>query len=132
MNKRHPSKRGRVFVPKFHHQFIPFILIIGCFPKAVASLASHHTFTKAGRIENNKQAYMKCLFSMWAGLDLQFSTKERQMFFASTFMTIGDGNTAKFWTDRWIDGQAITEIAPAVTELVSKRTRRAVTVSQGL
>jgi hypothetical protein len=68
----------------------------------------------------------------WAGLDLQFSTKERQMFFASTFMTIGDGNTAKFWTDRWIDGQAITEIAPAVAELVSKRTRRAVTVSQGL
>jgi hypothetical protein len=68
----------------------------------------------------------------WIGLDLEFSTKEQDMFFASTRMAIGDGNTTRFWTDRWIDGKAIMEIASAVFNLVSKRLRKSVTVAQGL
>jgi hypothetical protein len=68
----------------------------------------------------------------WTGLDMQFTAKEQAMFFASTRMSVGDGNTARFWTDRWIDGQAIKEIAPAVADMISKHIRKSVTVSQGL
>jgi hypothetical protein len=49
------------------------------------------------------------------------------MFFASTRMVVGDGNTSRFWTDRWIDGKAIMEIAPAVFNLVSKRLSKSMT-----
>jgi hypothetical protein len=68
----------------------------------------------------------------WIGLDLQFSTKEQDMFFASSRMAVRDGDTSRFWTDRWIDGKAIMEIVPAVFNLVSKRLRKSVTVAQGL
>jgi hypothetical protein len=68
----------------------------------------------------------------WIRLDLQFTAKEQDMFFASTRMSVGDGNTARFWTDQWLDGQAIKEIAPAVADMISKRIRKSMTVSQGL
>ena len=42
----------------------------------------------------------------WNGLDLQFSAEERALFFASTTMTLGNGTTAYFWEDRWINGQS--------------------------
>ena len=47
-------------------------------------------------------------------------------------MTVGDGNSAHFWTDRLIEGQAISEIAPQVFSLVSKRLRKSMAVAQGL
>jgi hypothetical protein len=50
----------------------------------------------------------------WHGLDLQFSWAERNLFFASSYMLIGDGLTAKFWEDRWVDGKSIKEIAPSL------------------
>lgn len=48
----------------------------------------------------------------WSGLDLQFSTDERALFFASTYWTIGNGHCAKFWEDRWLNGRSIREITP--------------------
>jgi hypothetical protein len=36
----------------------------------------------------------------WIGLDLQFSTRDREMFFASTLVTVRERNTARFWTNR--------------------------------
>jgi hypothetical protein len=68
----------------------------------------------------------------WTGLDMQFTAKEQAMFFASTRMSVGDGNTAQFWIDRWIDSQAIKEIAPEVADMISKHIRKSMTVSQGL
>ena len=68
----------------------------------------------------------------WHGLDLQFSAEERALFFASTHMVIGDGETAKFWTDRWINGRAISEIAPLLYQCVPKRRRKSRTVVEGL
>jgi hypothetical protein len=68
----------------------------------------------------------------WSRLDLQFSTEERAMFFASTSMTIGNGERALFWEDRWIDGRAISEIAPRLYECIPKRRRKVRTVADGL
>lgn len=36
------------------------------------------------------------------------------------------------WTDNWIDGQSIAQLAPTLHETVSKRTRKGRTVSQAL
>jgi hypothetical protein len=68
----------------------------------------------------------------WRDLDLQFSAEERAIFFASTNMVIGNGQQALFWEDRWIDGRAAREIAPALFDCIPKRRRKIRTVAQGL
>ena len=68
----------------------------------------------------------------WAGLDLQFSSTERALFFASTYMELGDGLTARFWEDRWIQGRSVRELAPLVYACIPKRRRASRTVAQGL
>ena len=57
----------------------------------------------------------------WSGLELQFSSVERALFFASTHMVVGNGLTAKFWEDRWLQGRSISEIAPQLYACVPKR-----------
>uniref|UniRef100_A0A453BHF5 Uncharacterized protein n=1 Tax=Aegilops tauschii subsp. strangulata TaxID=200361 RepID=A0A453BHF5_AEGTS len=68
----------------------------------------------------------------WSGLDLQFSAEEKALFFASTATTLRNGSTAHFWEDRWINGQSICEIAPALYNCIPKRRRRIRTVAEGL
>uniref|UniRef100_A0A453EL27 Reverse transcriptase domain-containing protein n=1 Tax=Aegilops tauschii subsp. strangulata TaxID=200361 RepID=A0A453EL27_AEGTS len=68
----------------------------------------------------------------WSGLDLQFAPEERALFFASTTMSIGNGQHALFWEDRWINGRAIREIAPLLYALIPKRRRKSRTVADGL
>jgi hypothetical protein len=68
----------------------------------------------------------------WSGLDLQFSAEERALFFASTTMSLGNGATALFWEDRWIQGRSIRELAPLLYECIPKRRRRTRTVADGL
>src|SRR4051812_35108517 len=47
--------------------------------------------------------------------------KERAFFFASTTTSLGDGQTVKFWEDRWIQGQSVREIAPQLYSCIPKR-----------
>jgi hypothetical protein len=68
----------------------------------------------------------------WHGLDLQFSEEEREFFFASTTMTVGNGLTASFWEDQWIHGRAVREIAPELYACIPKRRRKQRTVADGL
>jgi hypothetical protein len=68
----------------------------------------------------------------WQCLDLQFTPEERALFFASTYMTIGDGRTALFWEDRWIAGRSISEIAPRLYACIPKRRRHTRLVDDGL
>jgi hypothetical protein len=42
------------------------------------------------------------------------------VFDASTKMVVGDGETALFWVDRWLDGEAIRETAPDLFTLIPK------------
>ena len=67
----------------------------------------------------------------WSGLELQFPADERVLFFASTHMVIGDGQTAKFWEERWIQGRSIREIAPQLYACVSKHRRKIRTIADG-
>jgi hypothetical protein len=68
----------------------------------------------------------------WRGLDMQFSKIELDAFAASTSMVVGNGESALFWEDRWLDGKSIKEIAPEVYALISKRCRKQRTVQQAL
>jgi len=61
------------------------------------------------------------------------TSKEVQAFFkASTFTRLGDGQTALFWEDGWIDGQDVSTIAPYLHQRVPQRIRSKQTVSDGL
>jgi hypothetical protein len=37
----------------------------------------------------------------WAGLPLPIDERARSLFEASTIISVGDGKTAQFWTDKW-------------------------------
>jgi hypothetical protein len=63
---------------------------------------------------------------------MQFSKIEFDAFAASTSMVVGNGESALFWEDRWLDGKSIKEIAPEVYALISKRCRKQRTVQQAL
>lgn len=68
----------------------------------------------------------------WSGLDLQFTQEEQAFFFASTFTILGNGQRARFWEDRWLDGRAISEIVPTLYAVIPKRRRKSRTVADGL
>jgi hypothetical protein len=53
-------------------------------------------------------------------------------FFASTHMSVGNGRTALFWEDRWINGRSISEIAPHLYACIPKRRRRTRLIAEGL
>jgi hypothetical protein len=45
----------------------------------------------------------------------------RLLFSASTTVTIGDGKTAKFWHNSWLDGMAPRNIALHLFDLISRK-----------
>jgi hypothetical protein len=49
-------------------------------------------------------------------------------FRASTFMELGDGTSALFWEDRWIQGEGVLDIAPNLARLVPRRIRATQTI----
>ena len=54
------------------------------------------------------------------------------MFQASIYVVLGDGNAALFWSDRWLDGQSLMDIAPCLCNAVGPRIRSKRTVAQAL
>ncbi|XP_071676990.1 uncharacterized protein [Lolium perenne] len=68
----------------------------------------------------------------WRGLDMHFSKTELDVFAASTYMVVGNGESALFWEDRWLDGRSIKVMAPEVYALVPKRRRKVRIVREAL
>ena len=46
---------------------------------------------------------------------------DRQLFRASTIVTVGDGNTTKFWEASWLNGRAPRDIAPSLYKLAWRK-----------
>jgi hypothetical protein len=63
---------------------------------------------------------------------MQFTRQERQVFQISTRMILGDGATALFWEDTWLDGGSIADIAPELYALIPRRPRKRRTVREAL
>jgi hypothetical protein len=59
------------------------------------------------------------------GLDLQFTAEEKNFF-------LGNGQNAKFWEDRWINGRFVRKFAPQLYACIPKRRRKIRTVAEGL
>jgi hypothetical protein len=58
--------------------------------------------------------------------------KAHQIFQSFARITVGDGESVLFWTDRWINGLTAQEIAPEVWKLVPPRKRNTRTVAEAL
>jgi hypothetical protein len=54
---------------------------------------------------------------------------DRSLFAACTKISLGNGETAKFWTDKWLNGSAPEQLAPLCFDLAS---RKNLTVKQAL
>nr|XP_020187047.1 uncharacterized protein LOC109772761 [Aegilops tauschii subsp. strangulata] len=68
----------------------------------------------------------------WSHLPLPADPETQAIFRASTRWELGDGRTCKIWTDHWVHGQSIAEIAPAIFAMVPKRHRQRRLVAEGL
>lgn len=67
----------------------------------------------------------------WSHLPVKHEPIVTAMFNASVSVKIGDGITALFWQDRWLQGHAIVELAPCLYSVVGPRTRRSRLVADG-
>ena len=52
------------------------------------------------------------------------------LFQASIYIELGDGCTALFWSDRWLEGQSLPDVAPCLCNAVGTRVRSKRTVAQ--
>lgn len=68
----------------------------------------------------------------WLHLHIPCSPAVQAIFRASTVWTLGNGNSCRFWTDHWVDGASISELAPLVHALVPRRRRKVRSVAEGL
>ena len=68
----------------------------------------------------------------WSELPLRFSREALQFFRASTYTVIGNGEDTLFWTDRWLNGQSVEDMAPTLSTLVPATIRRSQSVCQAL
>ena len=68
----------------------------------------------------------------WSELPIKVAPEIRCLFEASVFFVVGDGKSALFLTDKWIEGKSIEDLAPALLPLVSRRTKASMTVAEGL
>jgi hypothetical protein len=57
------------------------------------------------------------------GLETPCDEIDRSLFAASTKITIGDGNTTRFWDSAWIEGQRPKDLMPLVYAISKNRGR---------
>jgi hypothetical protein len=57
----------------------------------------------------------------WVGTETACDQSDRGLFAACTTITVGNGETAWFWTDRWLDGQAPQQLAPLYLSLAGRK-----------
>ncbi|GJM95706.1 hypothetical protein PR202_ga12483 [Eleusine coracana subsp. coracana] len=68
----------------------------------------------------------------WKGLPIVVPRHAQALFNVIVATNVGDGQTTKFWTDRWLQGQTISEIAPHLVGTVPKNAIQNKTVAQAL
>jgi hypothetical protein len=56
-------------------------------------------------------------------MSLPSTPKERALFAAATKITVGNGQTARFWTDRWLNGMSPQDLAPQLFKIAIRKNR---------
>jgi hypothetical protein len=57
----------------------------------------------------------------WKGTPVPCDMADLNLFAACTSVSLGDGTIAKFWTHRWLSGQAPSEMAPGLFSLARSK-----------
>jgi hypothetical protein len=68
----------------------------------------------------------------WYGLDFNVQKQVRDFFAISVVTIVGNGQNTFFWKDRWLNGETIAELAPAVAAAVAPKVAASRTVAQCL
>ncbi|WVZ75804.1 hypothetical protein U9M48_023835 [Paspalum notatum var. saurae] len=68
----------------------------------------------------------------WEGLPVIVPRNAQALFAAAIQVEVGSSEDTLFWTDRWLQGSSLAEIAPNLVMAISKRARKQRTVSQAL
>ena len=68
----------------------------------------------------------------WSHLHVPHDADASAIFRASTTWQLGAGDSCRFWTDHWISGSSVAEIAPLVLALVPRRLWKQRCVREGL
>lgn len=68
----------------------------------------------------------------WQGLRMLRDPEAESVFKSLATIKLGSGNQVMFWSDRWINGFSVGDLAPTVLKAVSKRIINKRTVAQSL
>ena len=68
----------------------------------------------------------------WADFNIHMPEHIRAFFAAVIYTEVGDGTTTLFWTDRWLHGQSIADLAPHLMAAIPIRRRKKRTVQEAL
>jgi hypothetical protein len=68
----------------------------------------------------------------WQGLPAIKDDMASEVFVSLVKITVGRGNRVFFWTDRWINGVSVLDIAPEVLGAINTRRKKKRTVQEGL
>ena len=68
----------------------------------------------------------------WANLPVSTEKVVADLFHASVSVEIGNGERTLFWSDRWLQGKCIQELAPCLFNTVGPRVSKRRTVAQAL
>jgi hypothetical protein len=95
-----------------------------CRPKHLGGLGVHciDSFGRALRLRWMWQRW-KFPNKPWSHTKIPSTAKDRALFEAATKITIGNGQTAKFWTDRWLYDLSPKEIAPELFKISVRKNR---------
>lgn len=68
----------------------------------------------------------------WTQLDIQVPDQLRAFFSIAVNVEVGNGAQTMFWTDRWIHGQSIADLAPRLIAAIPKQRQQRRTVQEAL
>ena len=68
----------------------------------------------------------------WAGLQIPVYSQTSAMFAIAVEFTVGNGRNTLFWTDRWLHGCSLENLAPNVVRCVPIKFRKMRTVNEAL
>jgi hypothetical protein len=68
----------------------------------------------------------------WSSLPIQMPEQARAFFSVAMASEVGNGEHTIFWTDRWLHGRSIAELAPCLHAGIPKRKAKSRTVQEAL